>query len=135
MGSTCLYFIISLFGGNRLVTRSDILNYAQETYNTLSEHLWAKYPSYEVLRHKRNRKWFAMIMDVPKNKVGLEGNELIDILNVKCEPEIVELLHTQEGYSRAYHMNKEHWLTAILDETVSEEDIYSLIDTSYLLTQ
>lgn len=118
-----------------MVSRSNILNYSKEHYDTLPERLWTKYPSYEVLRHKHNGKWFAIVMNVPQNKVGLEGNELIDIFNVKCEPEIVELMHSKKGYSRAYHMNKEHWLTVILDGSVLEEEIYSLIDTSYLLTK
>ena len=39
-------------------------------------------PTSEILRHKRNRKWYALITDVSRNKVGLESDELIDILNV-----------------------------------------------------
>lgn len=118
-----------------MVNRSDVLRYAEEIYKTISEHLWDKYPSYEVLRHKHNEKWYAIIMNVPKNKVGLEGDEVIDILDIKCEPEMVAPLSSREGFSRAYHMNKEHWLTVILNGTVSDEEIYSLIDTSYELTK
>ncbi|WP_423775113.1 MmcQ/YjbR family DNA-binding protein [Bartonella apis] len=34
----------------------------------------------------------------------------------------------------AYHMNKDSWITIVLDETVSIKEIYDLIDQSYSLT-
>lgn len=118
-----------------MVTRADILKYADENYNTKSEHLWAKYPRYEVLRHGGNKKWYAVIMDIPRNTVGLDGEENIDILDVKCEPDMILLLSTQKGFCRAYHMNKKHWITIILDGTVADEEIYNLLDMSYELTR
>lgn len=118
-----------------MVTRADVLQYADENYNTKSEHLWAKYPSYEVLRHGGNKKWYAVIMDIPRNKVGLDGEESIDILDVKCEPDMVLLLSSQKGFCEAYHMNKKHWITIILDGTVEDEEIYNLLDMSYELTR
>ena len=118
-----------------MITREDIETYAKENYNTKPEHLWADNPGSEVFRHARNRKWYAIIMDVPKNKVGLDGNEIIDIINVKCEPDMVASLSGQEGFCRAYHMNKEHWLTIILNGVVADEEIFSLIDLSYRLTK
>ena len=33
----------------------------------------------------------------------------------------------------AYHMNKEHWIAVILDGTVSENEIYPVIDEAYAL--
>ena len=118
-----------------MVTREDILKYVDENYNTKSEHLWAKYPSYEVLRHNSNRKWYAVIMDIPRNKVGLDGEELIDVLDVKCEPDMVPLLSSQEGFCEAYHMNKKHWITIVLNGTAADEEIYNFLDMSYELTR
>ena len=118
-----------------MVTRSDILKYADENFHTKSEHLWAKFPSYEVLRHNRNRKWYAAIMDVPRNKVGLEGEDLVDILNVKGNPDMIVSLLSQKGFFHAYHMNKQHWITIILDGTVADEEIYQLLDISYEMTR
>ena len=118
-----------------MVTRADILKYAEENFNTKPEHLWAKYPEYEVLRHSRNGKWYAIIMDIPQNKVGLTGDETIDVLDVKCEPDMVSFLTSQKGYAPAYHMNKKHWLTIILDGTVEDSEIYNLLDISFELTK
>lgn len=117
-----------------MITRKDILRYADENYHTKSEHLWEKYPTSEILRHDRNRKWYALITDVPRNKVGLEGDEAIDILNVKCEPDMVFALSSQEGFSPAWHMNKKHWLTIILNGTIADDEVYRLLDLSYELT-
>lgn len=118
-----------------MVTREDIEAYAKEKYNTEPEHLWADTPGCEVFRHARNRKWYAIIMDVPQSKVGLNGDEIIDIINVKCEPDMVASLSGQKGFCRAYHMNKEHWLTVLLNGTVADEEVFSLVDQSYALTK
>ncbi len=118
-----------------MVTREDLLRYAHENYGTQSEHPWPEYPLSEILRHERNRKWYALITDVSRNKVGLHGDEPIDILNVKCDPDMVLALSSQEGFSRAWHMNKKHWLTVILNGTVTDDEIYRLLDLSYELTK
>jgi len=119
----------------KMVLREDILKYSKENYNTEPERLWKSYPKYEVLRHKTNRKWYAIIMDLPKNKIGLESDEIIDVLDIKCEPEMISLLVDREGFMPAYHMNKEHWISIILDGSVSDDEIYNLIDISYELTK
>lgn len=118
-----------------MVTRADILKYVEETYEVKSEHLWASFPSYEVMRHRMNRKWFALIADVPKKKIGLAGDEYIDILDIKCEPDMVAVLSAQKGFSPAYHMNKKHWITVILDGGVADDEVYHLLDLSYELTK
>ena len=118
-----------------MVTRADILKYVDKHYHTKPEHLWEKYPTSEILRHERNRKWYALITDVSRNKVGLESDELIDILNVKSEPDLVFALSSQAGFSPAWHMNKKHWLTIILNGTVADDEVYRLLDLSYELTK
>ncbi|WP_302625524.1 MmcQ/YjbR family DNA-binding protein [uncultured Eubacterium sp.] len=117
-----------------MVDREAIRRYVEDKYNTKAERLWAKSPNNEVLRHSHNRKWYAIIMNVQKKRVGLEGEEIIDVLNIKCEPEMVSSLSLQKGFCPAYHMNKEHWLTVILDGTVKDAEIFSLLDASYELT-
>jgi predicted DNA-binding protein (MmcQ/YjbR family) len=117
-----------------MVTRADILRYAEKNYQTKPEHPWPESPTSEVLRHRRNRKWYALITDVARNKVGLEGDELIDILNVKCDPEIVFALSSQEGFSPAWHMNKKHWLTIILNGKAADDEVYRLLDLSHEMT-
>lgn len=115
--------------------RKDILNYAFETYGTKPEHLWEKYPTHEVLRHSRNAKWYGLLTDIPRQKMGLEGDGVIDILVVKGEPDMIASLVGQKGFAPAYHMNKTHWITVLLDGAVKDDEIYSLLDISYELTR
>ena len=117
-----------------MTTRDGVLRYVYENYGTKSEKPWANDFYSEVLRQKSNKKWYGVIMRVQKNKVGLSGEEFVDILNVKCEPEMVATLVYQKGLAPAYHMNKTHWITIILDGTVPDNEIYSLLDISYGLT-
>lgn len=119
----------------KMVTRADILAYAKENYNTDPERLWAKYPEYEVLRHRNNKKWYVILMDVPGNKVGLETDEVLDIIDIKCEPDMILTLSTQTGFAPAYHMNKKHWLTILLNGSVNDDEIYNLLDMSYEMTK
>ena len=41
-----------------------------------------------VLRHKGNRKWFAVVMRVSRRKFGLDSDEAVDIVNLKIPLEM-----------------------------------------------
>ena len=56
------------------MNRLDLENYISETFITTGEQLFAKYPSFRVFRHLGNRKWFAVIMDIPRKNLGLLGD-------------------------------------------------------------
>ena len=126
--------MIFLINEDRMKFRRVVFDYAKENYGTEPEYLWEKTPDSAVLRHSSNNKWYAAVLDVQKNKLGLEGNEVVDILDVKCDPMMIGSLTQKDGYFKAYHMNKEKWITVILDGTVPNEEIFALIDLSYELT-
>ncbi len=55
-------------------------------------------------------------------------------INLKCEPEkAVELREEYESVQPGYHMNKKHWITIIIDETVPTRNLFEWIDDSYNL--
>jgi predicted DNA-binding protein (MmcQ/YjbR family) len=112
-----------------------VVEHVKNKYQIAPDYPWNKYPGYAVLRHHGTEKWFALLMNVPRNRLGLEGADGVDVVNVKCRPEIVGSLRLKPGYLPAYHMNKEHWLTVLLDNTVPEGEILELIDDSYHLTE
>lgn len=114
--------------------RQDIFDYVKKKYGTEPEFLWERYPSYAVLRYQDNGKWYGILMDVPKNKLGLSGTEAVDILDVKCEPAMIDLLRQSPGFLPGYHMNKNHWVSILLDGTVSEDKILDLLDMSFSST-
>lgn len=117
-----------------MLNRDDILEYANKTYGTKPEYLWVKAPNYAVLRQSGNSKWYATIMDVQKNKLGLDGEEKVDVLNVKCDPLMVGSLLCSKGFLPAYHMNKTSWISILLNSSVADDEILALIDFSYTLT-
>lgn len=99
--------------------RKDVFEYVKKQYGTVPEYLWKESPESAVLRHK-NGKWYAVLMQVKKSKLELEGEGTVDIINVKCEPDMVGVLIETYGFLPGYHMNKEHWITMLMDGTVSE---------------
>ena len=43
------------------MNRAELEHYIVEVYSTLWENPWAQSPTNNVLRHRHNRKWFAII--------------------------------------------------------------------------
>lgn len=117
------------------MNRSQLESYIIENYNVEPDFPWVKYPNYEVFRHSGSRKWFALIMEIRRAKLGLPGEGMLDILNLKCDPLLIGSLRTAPGFFPAYHMNKESWITLALDGSVPEDQIKALLDMSYELTK
>ena len=114
--------------------RKELFAYIAEHYQVNPEYLWKKNPNYAVLRHRHNRKWFAIVMDVESEKLVLKGNQLEEIIDLKLEPELIEILQQSEGYLPAYHMNKQHWISIQLKK-VAPEQMLKLLEMSYELTK
>jgi len=116
------------------MNHQELKNFILETYPASADHPWLQYPNYEVFRHNSNQKWFAVVMELPKSKLGLQGEERMDVVNLKCDPILTGSLLTEKGFFPAYHMRKDSWITAALDGTVSEEQLKLLLDMSYRAT-
>lgn len=114
--------------------REELLRFAKETFGTQPEYLWEKTPDCCVLRHKDNRKWYGVFLNGPKQTLGLRGRDRIDMLNVKVDPFTGSLLRQETGFFPAYHMNKDHWVTILLDGTVEFLRICDLLQDSFYLT-
>lgn len=89
-----------------------------------------------VLRHEKSRKWFGILMSVKKSKVKLRGDGEVDVLNLKSDPEdSLVLFELYDKIIPAYHMNKTHWISVILDGSIPEGVVRSLIDKSFDMTK
>ncbi len=115
--------------------RKAVFDYAYKKYKSSPEYLWERDPESAVLRHRDNNKWYAVIMNVSKDRLGLTGTEKIDILDIKCDPETIGSLRMIKGIYAGYHMNKENWISVLLDGSVDDNMIYNLVDMSYDLTK
>ena len=112
-----------------------VFAYVKEKYGAAPENLWMRYPNYAIFRHADNDKWFALIMDVEKNKLGLPETDRVDILNVKlADPFLADLLAQQPGYFRGYHIARGNWISILMDGTVPLEEVCRWVDASYLAT-
>ena len=116
------------------MNRQKLEKYIVDTYGARPEYPWAKYPTFAVFRHGENRKWFAVIMTIDKSKIGLREDGKIDVVNLKCGPDLSASLQEQQGIYPAYHMNKEHWITAALDGSILAESLKLLLAISFDLT-
>lgn len=115
------------------MNRGELTAYIEETYNAEAEHPWDGGDA--VFRHRGNRKWFALIMEIPQSRLGLPGDRMLDILNLKCDPLLIGALRQEPGFFPAYHMSKAHWITLALDGSVEPERIKELLDMSFRLTE
>ena len=115
--------------------RKQLFAYIKEKYKASPEYLWRRFPGYAVFRHGDNQKWFALVMDVPGNKLGLETEEMVDIMNVKIsDPLLADILVRQEGFFRGYHIRKGNWLSISLNGTVEFDEISKWLEESYIVT-
>lgn len=109
-----------------------ITNFIYQKYKDNPEFMWEKSPGHGVFRNKENQKWYAIIMKIKKQKLtGLNQEEDIEVINLKLDEEKIKNLLKNPGFYKAYHMNKKSWLSIILDDTVSDELINSLLMESH----
>ena len=105
------------------MNREELEAYIQNHYATLPDYPWADTPRAAVFRHAGNRKWFALMMEVPRGRLGLPGAEPLDIGNLKCDPILISSLRGETGIFPAYHMNKACRITVAMDDSVPAETI------------
>lgn len=110
-----------------------VITYVRETYEDELEFLWKKFPDNAIWRRKDTKKWYGALLTVSKQKLGIDSEEAIEILDLREEPENIEKLINHKNYFPGYHMNKKHWYTVCLDGSVPFEEICNKIDISYNL--
>lgn len=111
--------------------RDHIMQKILDSYGIQPEYLWADSPDSAVFRHPRSKKWFGLMMNVEKKRLHLTGDEAVDVLNVKCDPIMIGSLRREPGFLPAYHMNKDSWISILLDGTVPDDRVMPLLDMSY----
>ena len=109
-----------------------IMTRVQEQYGNQLEYLWEKSPDTAVLRHESNKKWYAVLMKISWDKLekGREGQ--VEAVNLKHD-QVADLL-SKKGIYPAFHMNKRYWISAALDDALSDEEVLELMGKSWNLT-
>lgn len=115
--------------------RQRLFDRIKKKYKVEPDHPWRRDPESTVFRHTDNGKWFALVMNVQGEKLGMPEKDRADIVNLKVDdPMFRDILIRQAGIIPAYHMNKQNWITVLLDGTVPEEQVYDLLEMSYRAT-
>lgn len=124
---------------DKCVFKSDyaqrLIQYVADTYGDELEFLWEKFDDNAIWRRQDNKKWYAVLLTVAKNKLGLPSAEKVEILDLRTDPENIDNIVDGKTIFRGYHMNKKHWITVCLDGTVPIAEIEKMLDTSYELAR
>ena len=116
------------------MTRQELIHYIFDTYSVEPDYPFPRDDVSCVFRHIDNRKWFGIAMAIPYRTLGINRKGNVDILNIKCSPVVIGPLRGKPGFRPAYHMNKDKWITVLLDGSAGQEELISLLDMSYSMT-
>ena len=89
------------------MNREELDAYILNHYSTEPDYPWADTPRAAVFRHAGNRKWFALVMEVLRDKLGLAGTEKLDIVNFKCDSILIASLRGEPGIFPAYQIQSQ----------------------------
>ncbi|MFS9160971.1 MULTISPECIES: MmcQ/YjbR family DNA-binding protein [Streptococcus] len=109
-----------------------IMAQVQKKYGNQLEYLWEKSPDTAVLRHEGNKKWYAVLMRIPWDKLEKGREGLVEAVNLKHD-QVADLL-SKKGIYPAFHMNKRYWISLTLDDSLSDDDVLDLLEISWNLT-
>lgn len=115
------------------MTRQEVFDWCRQQYGTEEDYPW--FDSNAVLRHANSKKWYGVVLVVDGRKLGLDEDGIVNVLNVKCDPIMIGSLRLQDGFFPAYHMNKDTWISILLDRPELDESIKDLLNLSYELTR
>ena len=113
----------------------ELIAAVKDFYGDELEFLWEKFSGNAVWRRKDNKKWYAAVLSVSKRKLGFDSDEIAEVIDLRIQPEKLEDLIDNKNYFPAYHMNKKHWFTIILDGSVPSDVIFDYLKDSYDLAK
>jgi len=116
------------------VIYEDVLHYVKERYNSTTVKPFKTNPDIKALVTAKN-KWYALFLDVEYNK--LQKDSLVDskvkIVNLKHLSSEISTVIDNRNIFPSYHMNKNHWISVVLDNNIDIEYVKELIELSYNL--
>ena len=119
------------------MTKQEFFDYCLCTHGTRPDYPFEEDFETAVMRHADTRKWYAIAMRVPRRKFGFggeQGNEVIDVVNLKLPTEMFGSFGADVGVYPAYHMNKLHWVSVLLPDA-PEDLVQFLVSVSYEATK
>ena len=114
----------------------EIIDYCNNKYGENHVNPFKKHPDILAFVNEKN-KWYALLSDVEYNKLNKNTDitTKVKILNVKYPTDNILDIIDNKNIFPAYHMNKKHWISIVLDKNIKLETIKELIDMSYSLVK
>ena len=114
----------------------EIIDYCNNKYGENHVNPFKKHPDILAYVNEKN-KWYALMSNVEYNKLNKTSNIItkVKILNVKYPTDNISDIIDNQNIFPAYHMNKKHWISIVLDKNIKLETIKELIDISYSLVK
>ena len=100
-----------------------------------NEHIYRHVDEARIKETETERLIRLKQMEIDEKKLGIDSERVVDVLNIKCDPLLIGSLRMKEGFYPAYHMNKDKWVSVIMDGTIPTDEIKALIKLSYNLTE
>ena len=112
-----------------------LMEYCERKFGTEPEAPWEDSPDAYTFKTAKRNKWYALFMTIPYKSLGLVAKGALDVVNIKLPPEKVLDLIDRVHFYPAYHMNKKHWITIVLNKEVDEPLVQQLLEESYGLVE
>ena len=112
-----------------------LISFVRKKYGDELEFLWERFPKNAVWRRKDTGKWYGALLTVQSVKLNIAKEGEIEVLDFRVPADLLQELLCREGFLPAYHMNKKHWCTAVLDGTVEDQSLFELLQISYHLAK
>ena len=109
------------------------IQFVRDFYGDEPEFLWTRFPDNAVWRRKDNKKWYGAILTVLGKKIGLDTDEVVEIIDLRMNPGEAKEVLAREHYHPGWHMNKKTWYTIVLDSGLSNEELRTRIVESHTL--
>lgn len=116
------------------MTRQQLLDYCKNEFQTVEDYPFEDDFTTAALRHRHNRKWYALLMNIPKSRLCKGSNAPTDVVNLKLPTELQGSFSPLDGVYPAYHMNKLHWISVILSEA-QVDTVKFLVNVSHKATK
>ena len=115
---------------------SEVIDYCNNKYGENHVNPFKKHPDILAMVNEKN-KWYALLLDVEYNKLNknIDITTKVKILNLKYPTDNISDIIDNQNIFPAYHMNKKHWISIVLDKNIKLETIKELIDISYSLVK
>ncbi|MHC3377684.1 MmcQ/YjbR family DNA-binding protein [Ligilactobacillus equi] len=107
------------------------------SFHEKADYPFKKLPTYGVFRNADSNKWYGLVMNIDKALITKEKSDAgqeVEILNLKIKEAKRPKLLAQAGIYPAYHMNRANWVSIMLDERVSDDEILELLTESRAFT-